>query len=91
MTPNYVSGNKSKYGEESIIPKLGFEIKRIRFGAALDIPLSKISLTKDGEVSGTGLAASYKGNRPLSFEISLVYIGRTSSPKEDLYLFNPRF
>jgi len=91
MTPNYVSSNKSKYGEESIIPKLGFEIKRIRFGAALDIPLSKISLTKDGEVSGTGLAASYKGNRPLSFEISLVYIGRTSSPKEDLYLFNPRF
>jgi type IX secretion system PorP/SprF family membrane protein len=42
MTPNYVSRNKSKYGEESIIPKLGFEIKRIRFGAALDIPLSKI-------------------------------------------------
>ncbi len=91
MTPNYVSATKSKYGEESIIPKLGFEIKRIRFGAALDIPLSKIRLTKDGEVSGSGLAASYKGNRPLAFEISLVYVGRTSSPKEDLYLFNPRF
>jgi hypothetical protein len=38
-----------------------------------------------------GKTASYKGNRPLSFEISLVYIGKTSSPKEDLYLFNPRF
>jgi hypothetical protein len=91
MTPNFVSSTKSKYGEESIIPKIGFEVKRIRFGAALDVPMSKIRLTKDGEVSGSGLAASYKGNRPLSFEISLVYIGKTSSPKEDLYLFNPRF
>lgn len=91
MTPNYVSNNKAKYGEESIIPKIGLEIKRIRFGAALDIPLSKISLTKNGEVSGTGLAASYKGNRPLAFELSLAYVGRTSVPKENIYLFNPRF
>lgn len=91
MTPNFVTRTKSKYAEESIIPKIGFEIKRIRFGAALDVPMSKIRLTENGEVSGSGLAASYKGNRPLSFEISLVYIGKTSSPKEDLYLFNPRF
>ncbi|MEI6312627.1 MAG: PorP/SprF family type IX secretion system membrane protein [Bacteroidota bacterium] len=91
MTPNYISNAKAKYGEESIIPKIGLEINRIRFGAALDIPLSKISLTKNGIVSGTGLAASYKGNRPLAFEISLAYVGRTFTPKENIYLFNPRF
>ena len=91
MTPNYFSDTKAKYGEESIIPKIGLEFKRIRFGAALDIPMSKISLTKNGIVGGTGLAASYNGNRPLAFEISLAYIGRTSSPKENIYLFNPRF
>lgn len=91
LTPNYVSADKTKWGEESLIPKIGFEIKRFRFGAALDVPLSSITKTKDGEVAGTGLAASYKGNRPLAFEISLNYIGRIYQPKEDLYLFNPRF
>lgn len=91
MTPNYISNAKAKYGEESIIPKIGLEIKRIRFGAALDIPMSKISLTKNGIVGGTGLAASYNGNRPLAFEISLAYVGRTFTPKENIYLFNPRF
>ena len=92
MTPNYITNSKAKYGEESIIPKIGLEIKRIRFGAALDIPLSKISLTRNGQVQqNSGLAASYKGNRPLAFEISLAYVGRTSVPKENIYLFNPRF
>lgn len=90
MTPN-TNGVKAKWGEESIIPKLGFEIKRIRFGAALDVPLSQIKNTKDGIVAGTGLAASYKGNRPMAFEISLSYVGRIFTPKEDVYLFNPRF
>lgn len=91
MAPNYVTSSKAKYGEESIIPKIGLEINRIRFGAALDIPLSKISQTKNGIVGGSGLAASYNGNRPLAFEISLAYVGRTFTPKENIYLFNPRF
>jgi type IX secretion system PorP/SprF family membrane protein len=91
LNPEYNGTSTSKWGEESIIPKIGFEAKRIRFGAALDIPLSSVGTFKNGQLAGTGLAASYKGNRPLAFEISLSYVGRTSHPKEDIYLFNPRF
>lgn len=94
MTPHAQDGStKTVWGEESIIPKLGFEVANFRAGLSLDVPLSKLKYTKNGEVgnSAGNLAASYNAKKPMAFEISLVYIGRVKVPTEDRYIFNPRF
>lgn len=66
-----------------IIPKLGFEYNRFRFGAAVDVRLAQMQ--KDAKEVA-------RANQPMSFEISLAYIGGLGKPpKEHKYLFSPRF
>lgn len=66
-----------------IIPKLGFEYNRFRLSAAFDIRL--MQMQKDAK-------AVASANQPMAFEIGLSYIGLPNiPPKEDDYLFCPRF
>lgn len=64
-----------------LIPKLGFEWQGFRAGFAFDAPLGQ--LRKDAKAAG--------GGYPQAFEISLSYIGQILVPKENNYLFNPRY
>jgi type IX secretion system PorP/SprF family membrane protein len=64
-----------------LIPKVGFEWKGFRAGFAFDAPLGQ--LRKDSKAAG--------GGYPQAFEISLSYIGQIVIPREDNYLFNPRY
>jgi type IX secretion system PorP/SprF family membrane protein len=66
---------------ESIIPKIGFEYKGFRAGVAYDAMVGKISKDQKN-IAGRGLH---------SIEISLIYVGSISVPKENNYLFNPRY
>ncbi len=70
--------NKSNY---TIIPKIGFEWKGFRAGFAYDAHLTQ--QYKDYKNIG--------GNMPQAFEITLSYVGNIFTPKEDNYLFNPRY
>jgi len=70
--------NKSNY---TIIPKIGFEYKGFRAGFAYDAHLAQ--QYKDYKNIG--------GKMPQSFEVTLSYIGTLFVPKEDNYLFNPRY
>lgn len=70
--------NKSNY---TIIPKIGFEWKGFRAGFAYDAHL--LQQRKDHKNIG--------GAFPQGFEITLSYIGNLFIPKEDVYLFNPRY
>lgn len=66
-----------------IIPKLGFEYNKFRFSTAFDIRL--MQMQKDAKEVA-------RANQPMSFEISLSYIGGLgTAPKEDVFLFSPRF
>lgn len=66
-----------------IIPKIGFEYNRFRFSSAFDIRLFQM------QQDAHAVAAS---NQPMAFEISLAYIGLPPvTPKENNYLFSPRF
>lgn len=66
-----------------IIPKLGFEYNKFRFGAAFDVRLTQ--LQKDSK------AAIAQSTQPLAFELSLTYIGGLKKLAENNYLFNPRY
>jgi type IX secretion system PorP/SprF family membrane protein len=66
-----------------VIPKVGFEYNRFRFGAAFDVRLSQ--LQKDSK------AAIASSSQPLAFEFSLTYIGGMKKLSENNFLFNPRY
>ncbi len=66
-----------------IIPKIGFEYNKFRFGAAFDVRLTQ--LQKDTK------SAIAQSSQPMAFEISLAYIGGLTKLKENNYLFNPRY
>ncbi len=70
--------NKANY---TIIPKIGFEWKGFRAGFAYDAHL--LQQRKDQKAIG--------GAFPQGFEVTLSYIGNLFVPKEDVYLFNPRY
>ncbi len=71
-----------RFGRD-ITPKVGFEYNRFRFSSAFDIRLFQM------QQDAHAVAAS---NQPMAFEISLAYIGLPSiTPKENNYLFSPRF
>jgi type IX secretion system PorP/SprF family membrane protein len=70
--------NKSNY---TIIPKVGFEYKGFRAGFAYDAHLGQ--QYKDYKSIG--------GAMPQAFEITLSYVGNLFIPREDNYLFNPRY
>lgn len=65
----------------TLIPKVGFEYKGFRAGFAYDVHLAR--QYKDHKNIG--------GQLPQGFEITLSYIGNIFQPKEDNYLFNPRY
>jgi len=65
-----------------VIPKFGIEYKNIRVSAAYDLGVGQIR--KDSKNAAVG-------RTPQAFEISLSYIGSIFVPRENNYLFNPRF
>jgi type IX secretion system PorP/SprF family membrane protein len=65
----------------TIIPKVGFEYKGFRAGFAYDAHL----LQQSADRKNIG------GAYPQGFEVTLSYIGQLFIPKEDNYLFNPRY
>ena len=65
----------------TLIPKIGFEWKGFRAGFAYDVHLTQ--QYKDHKAIG--------GPLPQGFEVTLSYIGNLFTPKEDNYLFNPRY
>ncbi len=73
--------NRLNTGNYTMIPKVGFEWKGFRAGFAYDIHLSK----QYGDYKDIG------GKLPQGFEVTLSYIGNIFVPKEDNYLFNPRY
>ena len=77
--------NRMNTGNYTIIPKIGFEYKGFRAGFAYDAHLKQSY--KGYEKQFNGKAA----NLPQGFEITLSYIGNIFAPKEDNYLFNPRY
>lgn len=72
----------NRFGRD-IIPKVGLEYNKFRFGAAFDVRLSQ--LQKDAK------ASIAQNSQPLAFELSLAYIGGFTKLKENKYLFNPRY
>jgi type IX secretion system PorP/SprF family membrane protein len=68
-------------GNGTLIPKVGFEWKGFRAGFAYDVHLAQ--QYHDYKNIGAPL--------PQGFEITLSYIGNLFVPKEDHYLFNPRY
>lgn len=73
--------NRLNKGNYTLIPKVGFEYKGFRAGFAYDAHLGK--QYNDSKTIG--------GSYPQAFEITLSYIGNIFVPKEDNYLFNPRY
>jgi hypothetical protein len=73
--------NRLNTGNYTIIPKVGFDYKGFRAGFAYDAALGK-QRTDANNIGGASAQA---------FEVTLSYIGRLFVPKEDNYLFNPRF
>lgn len=73
--------NRLNKGNYTLIPKVGFEYKGFRAGFAYDAHLGK--QYNDSKAIG--------GSYPQAFEITLSYIGNIFVPKEDNYLFNPRY
>jgi hypothetical protein len=68
---------------QALIPKIGFEIKKIRITAAYDMVTNSLG----GEVNAANSA------RPNTFELSLNYIfkNKERSLDYDCFLFNPRY
>ncbi|MES2620283.1 MAG: hypothetical protein V4615_05460, partial [Bacteroidota bacterium] len=73
--------NRLNTGNYTLIPKIGFEYKGFRAGFAYDVHLSR----QYGDYKDIG------GKLPQGFEVTLSYIGNIFVPKEDNYLFNPRY
>ncbi len=67
----------------TLIPKLGFEYKGFRAGLAYDCAL--------GQQYKDAKGSAYRGGFAQGFEITLSFIGDVKVPKEDHYLFNPRY
>lgn len=66
----------------NITPKFGIEYQRFRVNFAYDIDLGKMS--KDAKTANTKL--------PQAYELALTYIGfGGKAPKENNFLFNPRY
>ena len=76
--------NRLNTGNYTMIPKIGFEYKGFRAGFAYDVHLSQ-------KYKGFTNTAGGRANLPQGFEITLSYIGNIFVPKEDNYLFNPRY
>jgi type IX secretion system PorP/SprF family membrane protein len=68
--------------KDSVIPKIGLEVQNLRVGFAYDVTTSSLKDLKN---------ADNGGKLPTSFELYLTYIGNFFQPKEDVYLFNPRY
>lgn len=73
--------NRLNTGNYTLIPKVGFEYKGFRAGFAYDVHLKN----QYGDHKNIG------GTLPMGFEVTLSYIGNIFTPKEDNYLFNPRY
>ncbi len=73
--------NRLNTGNYTIIPKVGFAWKGFSAGFAYDAHLTQ--QRKDYKNIG--------GAFPQAFEITLSYVGNLFVPKEDSYLFNPRY
>jgi type IX secretion system PorP/SprF family membrane protein len=73
--------NRLNTGNYTLIPKIGFEYRGFRAGFAYDVHLMK----QYGDHKNIG------GPLPQGFEITLSYIGNIFQPKDDNYLFNPRY
>lgn len=73
--------NRLNTGNYTLIPKIGFEYKGFRAGFAYDVHLRN----QYGDHKNIG------GPLPQGFEVTLSYIGNIFTPKEDNYLFNPRY
>lgn len=73
--------NRINTGDYTIIPKVGFAWKGFSAGFAYDAHLTQ--QRKDYKNIG--------GAFPQAFEITLSYVGNLFVPKEDSYLFNPRY
>ncbi|MBS1612180.1 MAG: PorP/SprF family type IX secretion system membrane protein [Bacteroidetes bacterium] len=77
--------NRLNKGNYTAIPKIGFEYKGFRAGFAYDYHATQ--KYKGYENVYKGSAASL----PQGFEVTLSYIGALVIPKEDNFLFNPRY
>ena len=73
--------NRLNTDNYTLIPKIGGEWKGFRAGFAYDIHLAQ----QFGDHKNIG------GSLPQGFEVYLTYIGNLFIPKEDHYLFNPRY
>ncbi|MFN8298745.1 MAG: PorP/SprF family type IX secretion system membrane protein [Chitinophagales bacterium] len=73
--------NRLNKGNYTAIPKIGFSWKGFSAGFAYDAHLTQ----QRKDYSNIG------GAFPQAFEITLTYIGNLFIPKEDNYLFNPRY
>ena len=82
--------NRLNTGNYTMIPKIGFEWKGFRAGFAYDVHLSQKYKGYD-KVGNNGTVTGKGANLPQGFEITLSYIGNLFVPKEDNYLFNPRY
>lgn len=78
--------NRLNKGNYTAIPKIGFEYKGFRAGFAYDYHATQKYKGYD-KAFNPGSSASL----PQGFEITLSYIGSIMVPKEDNYLFNPRY
>lgn len=73
--------NRVNTNNYTIIPKVGFEWKGFRAGFAYDAHLAQ----QRADYRNIG------GNFPQAFEVTLSYIGNLFIPREDNFLFNPRY
>lgn len=73
----------NEFKSQAIIPKIGYEIKKIRITAAYDMVTNSLG----SEVSAANSA------RPNTFEVSIIYIFKSTerSVDYDCFLFNPRY
>ena len=70
------------FAYRNITPKIGAEYKNVRLGFAYDVDLGGFS--SDTKAAGV--------SRPQAYELSLSYIGfGKTPPKENKWLFNPRY
>jgi type IX secretion system PorP/SprF family membrane protein len=73
----------NEFKSQAFIPKVGYEIKKIRITAAYDFVTNSLA----SEVN------SANSSRPNTFEVSIIYILNPSGRSQDYdcFLFNPRY
>lgn len=69
--------------EDALIPKIGLDYKGFKAGFAYDIALTQQRADAAQSAIGGGFAQA--------FEVTVAYIFDLTIPKEDHYLFNPRY